>query len=99
MTKRGSFLMFLVLGTVFAGLQYRLWYGPGSIPAARKMKVAIASQQAENLILEERNQQMDAEILELKSGMETVEERARQELGMVKAGETLYVIPNMATNL
>ena len=63
------------------------------------MKVAIASQQAENLILEERNQQMDAEILELKSGMETVEERARQELGMVKASETLYVIPNMATNL
>jgi cell division protein FtsB len=38
----------------------------------------------------ERNRVMDAEVSELKKGMETVEERARHELGMVKDGETLY---------
>ena len=40
--------------------------------------------------LQERNRVLDAEVLELKKGMETVEERARHELGMVKEGETLY---------
>ena len=43
-----------------------------------------------NEVLLERNRVLDAEVLELKKGMETVEERARHELGMVKEGETLY---------
>ena len=50
----------------------------------------IADQRAENEILLERNRVLDAEVLELKKGMETVEERARHELGMIKEGETLY---------
>ena len=50
----------------------------------------IADQRAENEILLERNRVLDAEVSELKKGMETVEERARHELGMVKEGETLY---------
>ena len=50
----------------------------------------IADQHAENEVLLERNRVLDAEVLELKKGMETVEERARHELGMVKEGETLY---------
>ena len=50
----------------------------------------IADQRAENEVLLERNRVLDAEVLELKKGMETVEERARHELGMVKEGETLY---------
>jgi cell division protein FtsB len=96
MTRRGTFLMFLALASVFAALQYRLWHGTGSIPAARALLVQIADQQAENGGLIERNDQAFAEILELKSGLETVEERARRELGMVKQGETLYVLPNMS---
>ena len=47
---------------------------------------------AENERLLERNRVMDAEVMELKKGMETVEERARYELGMVKEGETLYLL-------
>ncbi len=50
----------------------------------------IADQHAENEVLQERNRVLDAEVLELKKGLETVEERARHELGMVKDGETLY---------
>ena len=44
----------------------------------------------ENQQLQERNRILEAEVLELKSGMETVEERALYELGMIKEGETLY---------
>lgn len=96
MTKRGTLTMFLVLGSIFGGLQYRLWSGPGSIPAGRAMEVQIKAQAKENEGLKERNDQAYAEILELKSGMETVEERARRELGMIKPGETLYQLPNLA---
>lgn len=96
MTKRGTFTMFLVLGSLFGGLQYRLWSGPGSITAGRALRVQIEAQMKENQGLHDRNDQTYAEILELKSGLETVEERARNELGMVKAGETLYVLANPA---
>ena len=56
------------------------------------MQQKIAEQKAENERLIERNRVMDAEVMELKKGLETVEERARYELGMVKEGETLYLL-------
>jgi cell division protein FtsB len=99
MRKRSTFVLFLVLGTVFSYLQYRLWYGPGSIPAGWAMIGKIESQGLENVTLEERNRVLDAELVELKSGLETVEERARHELGMVKAGETLFLLPNTGTDV
>ena len=55
-----------------------------------ELQQQIAEQQGENERLLERNRILDAEVMELKKGMETVEERARHELGMVKDGETLY---------
>ena len=66
---------------------WRRW----SLEVAR-LKSQIADQQAENERLLERNRVMEAEVVELKQGMETVEERARHELGMVKEGETLYLL-------
>lgn len=82
--------LFLVLLLLLAGLQYRLWVGNGSLAQVADLTRQIADQRAENEGLLERNRVMDAEVLELKKGMETVEERARHELGMVKEGETLY---------
>lgn len=82
--------LFLILLLLLAGLQYRLWVGNGSLAQVTDLTQQIADQRAENEILLERNRVMDAEVLELKKGMETVEERARHELGMVKEGETLY---------
>ena len=79
-----------VLLLLLAGLQYRLWVGNGSLAQVAELTQQIADQQAENQALLERNRVMDAEVSELKKGMETVEERARHELGMVKDGETLY---------
>ena len=81
--------LFLILLLLLAGLQYRLWVGNGSLAQVTDLTQQIADQRAENEILLERNRVLDAEVLELKKGMETVEERARHELGMIKEGETL----------
>ncbi|KAB0549251.1 MULTISPECIES: cell division protein FtsB [Pseudomonas] len=87
---RSPYWLFLVLILVLAGLQYRLWVGEGSLAQVTELQQQIAEQQGENERLLERNRILDAEVMELKKGMETVEERARHELGMVKDGETLY---------
>lgn len=52
----------------------------------------MAGQIAENENLTERNLSLEAEVLDLKGGMESIEERARSEMGMVKSGETFYLI-------
>lgn len=87
---RRPYWLFVVLLLLLGGLQYRLWVGEGSLAQVNSLKKQIADQQGENERLLERNRILEAEVLELKQGMETVEERARQELGMVKEGETLY---------
>ncbi|MFA5676796.1 MAG: cell division protein FtsB [Pseudomonas sp.] len=75
---------------LFAVLQYRLWVGEGSLAHVTQLKQDIASQKSENEKLLERNRVLTAEVIELKQGLETIEERARHELGMVKEGETLF---------
>ncbi|WP_369958933.1 cell division protein FtsB [Pseudomonas benzenivorans] len=87
---RSPYWLWLVLVMLLAGLQYRLWVGEGSLAQATELKRQIAEQQGENRRLLERNRILEAEVMELKKGMETVEERARHELGMVREGETLY---------
>ncbi len=87
---RRPYWLFVVLLLLLGGLQYRLWVGEGSLAQVNSLNKQIADQQGENERLLERNRSLEAEVLELKQGMETVEERARQELGMVKEGETLY---------
>ncbi|GAB3388305.1 FtsB/FtsL family cell division protein [Azotobacter armeniacus] len=82
--------LFVVLAMLLGGLQHRLWVGDGSLAQVTELKRQIAEQQGENERLHERNRILEAEVRELKKGMETVEERARHELGMVKEGETLY---------
>lgn len=76
--------------SLLALLQYRLWVGEGSLAHVTELKQDISSQQNENEKLLERNRVLTAEVIELKQGLETIEERARHELGMVKEGETLF---------
>ncbi|MDX1367312.1 cell division protein FtsB [Pseudomonas sp.] len=87
---RSPYWLLVVLILLLVGLQYRLWVGDGSLAQVTGLKQQIADQQGENQRLLERNRILEAEVMELKQGMETVEERARHELGMVKEGETLY---------
>ena len=87
---RNSYWLVALLALLLVGLQYRLWVGDGSLAQATELRQQIADQQGENQRLLERNRILEAEVRELKKGMETVEERARHELGMLKEGETLY---------
>ncbi|AMR66208.1 MULTISPECIES: septum formation initiator family protein [Pseudomonadaceae] len=90
MSNKAPYWLFVALVLVLAGLQYRLWVGEGSLAQVAELQRQIDEQKGENERLLERNRILEAEVLELKKGMETVEERARHELGMVKEGETLY---------
>ena len=82
----------LVLLSLLALLQYRLWLGDNSLPEYFGLQKQIASQQESNDKLKARNQVLKEEIIDLRSGTEALEERARNELGLVKQGETFYRI-------
>lgn len=88
-------LIFVIL---IALLQYPLWLGKGSWLRVWDLNRQIAEQQEKNNGLKARNDTLDAEVLDLKSGRAAIEERARSELGMVKQDEVFYqVLENTAT--
>ena len=74
------------------GLQYRLWIGEGSLAHRYELGQQIEQQQAENDALRERNRLLALEVEALKNGLDAVEERAREQMGMIKEGETFYMI-------
>lgn len=80
----------LVICLVF--LQYRLWVGDGSLAEVVQLQKKIEQQTAENQRLTERNQQLAREVEELKTGLKSIEARARQEMGMIKEGETFFMV-------
>ena len=73
-------------------IQYRLWMGEGSLAHRTALKRKIAEQQTENDALRERNRQLSLEVEGLKTGLDAVEERAREQMGMIKEGETFFMI-------
>jgi cell division protein FtsB len=73
-------------------LQYPLWFGSGGALAYWRLQQGIDAQQEENARLQERNRALQAEVVNLKSGLDAIEERARAELGMVKRDETFYQV-------
>lgn len=83
-------LLTVILIVLLLALQIRLWFGEGSQQEVWRMKKAVAAQEAENEQLRARNKALEAEVQNLKKGLEAVEERARSELGMIKEGETFY---------
>ena len=85
-------IIVLILISVLVLLQYRLWYGNGSIPEVRQLEKIKQEQILENKVLQERNRSLSAEVLDLKTGLEAIEERARMEMGMIKHGEVFYQI-------
>lgn len=85
-------VLFAGLLLLFFALQFRLWYGEGSLAEVNQLRRQIAQQQAEMGQLRERNAALVAEVEDLKSGLGAVEARARRELGMIREGETFYQI-------
>jgi cell division protein FtsB len=80
----------VLLLVVLAGLQYRLWLGNGSIPDVHRLEGVHAAQLAANAELRERNRSLAAEVMDLKQGLSALEERARSEMGMIRADETFF---------
>jgi cell division protein FtsB len=81
-----------ILLLVLVLLQWRLWVGDGGVQELTQLEQELAAQKAENEALQQRNQMLESEILDLKNGVEAVEERARSDLGMIREGETFYMV-------
>jgi len=82
----------IVLVCLLGLLQYRLWFGKNSIPDYLKREQEVLVQSKQNANLAQRNALLKADINDLKIGLEAIEERARNELGLIKQGETFYRI-------
>ncbi|MGB5300435.1 MAG: cell division protein FtsB [Thiogranum sp.] len=81
-----------LLVVLFVLLQYKLWVGDGSLAEVWDLYQQGELQKQENQRLHERNQALEAEVQDLKQGLDSIEERAREELGMIKDSETFYQI-------
>ena len=86
----------VILGLLFFVLQYDLWIGEGSLRTVWHLQEDIAEQKKENNKISQRNESLVAEVNDLRKGDAAIEERARNELGMIKKGETYIqvVAPN-----
>lgn len=73
-------------------LQYPLWFGDGGVIAVWRLNREIAAQQKENAQLKDRNQMLEAQVNDLKQGLEVIEGRARSELGMVRKDEIFFQV-------
>jgi cell division protein FtsB len=82
----------VILITLLVLLQYRLWFGKNSVPDLLDMQQEVTDQSLQNSNLIQRNSLLKADISDLKIGLDAVEERARNELGLIKQGETFYRI-------
>ena len=83
----------LALVVLIALLQYPLWLGKGGWLRVWDYDRQVQAQREVNQKLEQRNAALDAEVRDLKSGYEAIEERARYELGMIKEGEIFVQVP------
>jgi cell division protein FtsB len=73
-------------------LQYPLWFGKGGWLRVRDLDRQVSAQRALNAGLKTRNDALDADVRDLKQGLEAIEERARLELGMIRKDEVFYQV-------
>jgi len=85
-------LVTLALIALIALLQYPLWLGKGSWLRVWEVDQQMQAQRATNQKLALRNAALDAEVRDLKQGLDAIEERARSELGMIKRDEIFFQI-------
>ncbi|WP_427982157.1 cell division protein FtsB [Agarivorans sp.] len=91
-----SFKILLILIVML--LQYQLWFGKNSLNDYFALRDEVAKQAIANQELVQRNAILVADIADLRNGLDAVEEQARNELGMIKQGETFYrLIPSSST--
>lgn len=84
--------LLVILLILLAMLQYKLWLGEGGFTDVKRLELKVEEQVQENALLQQRNQELEAEVVDLREGIEAIEERARSELGMVQEEEDFYLV-------
>ena len=90
---RKLLLTFLV--SLLFVLQWQLWFGDNSVTKKAQIEELLTIKQIENEELEKRNKQIAQEIMGLKIGRQLIEEKAREELGMIRSGETFFFVSEL----
>lgn len=80
----------IILLIAFVGLQIALWFSSTGVRNVQELKHNVDNQVSQNTDLEQKNRTLEAEVSDLKNGLESVEERARSELGMIAEDETFF---------
>ena len=85
-------LVTIALIVLIGWVQAELWFGKAGVAHVHEQSVELAALRAANDSAKQRNDQLQAEVSDLKEGLEMVEEKARSELGMTKPDELLVVL-------
>jgi cell division protein FtsB len=80
----------VVLVAAIVALQYPMWFAKGGWFAVRELDRQVGAQRAVNEKLRSRNEALEADVRDLKTGTEAIEERARSELGMIRDDEVFF---------
>jgi cell division protein FtsB len=91
-------LALVALSLVLAGLQYRLWIADGGMFDTRRLLLAVDEQGEANAELQKRNAVLEAEVGDLRNGGAAIESHARSELGMIRQGESFYLVVGAANS-
>ena len=89
--------LLVLLAIAGLGLKAELWFSDDGYRKTMKLHTAVADQRDLNDSLRERNAALDAEVINLKQGLDAAEERARTDLGMIGESETFYQVVPAAT--
>src|SRR6185437_16773758 len=82
----------LAFTVLIIALQYPMWLGKGGWLQVREYDRQLTAQREANAKLRTRNDALDADVRDLKTGFEAIEERARADLGMIRHDEVLFQI-------
>ena len=91
-------LLAFIFAALILALQYPMWLGKGGWLRVRELDRQVEAQKHVNAELQPRNAVLDAEVRDLKQGLEAIEERARSDLGMIRHDEVFFQLPQSAAS-
>jgi cell division protein FtsB len=89
-------ILAIIFAALILALQYPMWLGKGGWLRVRELDRQVDAQKRVNIELQARNAKLDADVRDLKQGLEAIEERARSELGMIRQDEVFFQLPQDA---
>jgi cell division protein FtsB len=90
-------LIQVALLMLFIMLQYRFWFAENGYTDRKRLEQKIADAEVELAVIKEKNAALEARVADLKNSTDAIEELARQNLGLIKPGETFIMINEEST--